>query len=205
MPKEKPIIFSTEAVMAILDGRKTQTRRVIKPQPPDFATLQMFGEIPSCFYCADKTQTKIKMPYHVGDTLWVRETWWANKENWRDADTFLHKADFPIDGYSDVSDYKWRRSIHMPRVAARLFLEVTGVRVERVQDITETDAIAEGCGGECDCNRILCETCHNTGWADPPVLDFMWIWDSIYAKRGYSWETNPWVWVIDFKRVDDND
>jgi hypothetical protein len=112
MSKEKSIIFSTEKVKAILDGRKTQTRRVIKPQPPDFATLQMFGEIPSCFYCADKTQTKIKMPYHVGDTLWVRETWWANKNNWHDADTFLHKADFPIDGYSDVSDYKWRRSIH---------------------------------------------------------------------------------------------
>lgn len=199
---EKSIAFNTEMVRAILAGRKTQTRRVIKPQPPDFATLQMFGEIPSCFYCADKTQTKIKMPYHVGDTLWVRETWWANKDNWHDADAFLYKADFPIEGYSDVSDFKWRSSKYMPRDAARLFLEVVNVRVERVQDITEEDAIAEGCGAECDCNGILCETCYNTGWADPPILDFMWIWDSIYVKRGYQWEANPWVWVIEFESLE---
>lgn len=186
MSKEKSIIFSTEMVKAILDGRKTQTRRVIKPQPPDFATLQMFGEIPSCFYCADKTQTKIKMPHHVGDTLWVRETWWANKDNWHDADTFLHKADFPIDGYSDVSDYKWRSSRYMPRVAARLFLEVVNVRVERVQCITEEDARAEGC----------------IEFGLTARDAFIELWDSIYAKKGYGWDANPWVWVYDFKRCE---
>jgi len=203
MGKEKPIIFSTEAVMAILDGRKTATRRPIKIELGLADTDKndpSYLKIPDAY--GDYWDAKDLCRYQPGDTLWVRETWWANKENWRDADTFLHKADFPIDGYSDVSDYKWRRSIHMPRVAARLFLEVTGVRVERVQDITETDAIAEGCGGECDCNRILCETCCNTGWADPPVLDFMQVWDKLNAKRGYGWDANPYVWVCEFRRID---
>ena len=215
MGKEKPIIFSTEAVMAILDGRKTATRRPIKIELGLADTDKndpSYLKIPDAY--GDYWDAKDLCRYQPGDILWVRETWaWLPHWNCESQEagycsgcTQAYKDELGCFRYKATDGNKWtegwRPSIHMPKIAARLFLEVTGVRVERVQDITEADAIAEGCGGECDCNRILCETCHNTGWADPPVLDFMQVWDKLNAKRGYGWDANPYVWVCEFRRID---
>jgi hypothetical protein len=147
----------------------------------------------------------VKPKYQPGDILWVRETWFENEE------CLLYKAS----KYENTKEYhgrngwvqiKWRPSIFMPREAARIFLRVTNVRVERLQEITEEDAIAEGISW-------LDEACYsNNGWTptlyDPdsggsPVFrdGFTALWDSINAKRGYSWDTNPWVWVYEFEDI----
>jgi len=178
--KERPILFSGPMVRAILEGRKTQTRRMVKPQPA-IAT-------PGCF---DVT----KCPYGVvGDCIWVRETWA------RIHDGILHKLDPEPDirtphgnGWSTVyradgepyhwSDYgvPWRPSIHMPRWASRITLEIVSIRVERLQDIREEGASAEG-----------------VDWGTRRVFAFRDLWDSIYG----NWDANPWVWVVEFRRVE---
>jgi len=147
--KERPILFSTEMVKAILEGRKTQTRRVIKPQP----TMHDFGDhkclawgkplvVPGYLFIgvdrAMESPSYLRCPYgSEGTVLWVRETW--AQENVNHKDVFIYKAD----GW-DRSGLKWKSSIHMPRKAARIFLKVKNVRVERLQDISEEDAKAEG-------------------------------------------------------------
>ena len=268
--KERPIIFTTESVKAILDGRKTQTRRVInKPQPVSLGHDKMlcWGGIdgneyflkdwannqhifPKCHYgqagdknftyfihsappCdgyyeviwdeGDKPQfvylkryeqpdlgtipTKhewehwlwgkdehddpeamsldIRQPELIqwrraGDRLWVRETFYTDNHRQSNGLRILYKAD------GDTSS--WKSSIFMPRWASRIDLEITEVRVERVQEITEADAIAEG---------AVAYYGSDTAWGH-----FSVIWDSINAKRGYGWETNPWVWVISFRKID---
>ena len=169
--KERPIIMTGESVRAILEGRKTQTRRVIKPQPRN-------GKDWRC-------------PYgQSGGRLWVRETWQAQSitgEWWHK----VKKDERPLHNWSVVDRAtlpaslnemppKWISPLFMPRWASRITLEVTGVRVERVQDISEDDAIAEGTGST-SVYRLL--------------------WDSINAKRGYSWDSNPWVWAVGFKII----
>ena len=188
----KPILFSTPMVRAILDGRKTMTRRVVKPQP----------------IANDQGVYWINPPYpfEPNNILWVRETVYfetfyrpAGEGDW------IYRAD-NID-YPTIPGH-WKPSIFMPKDACRIWLRVTDVRAERVQDITNNDAIKEGCAGaECDCLRIGrswmgCESCMNTGWQEPPVVEFMQLWDDLNAKRGYSWDANPWVWVISFERCD---
>ena len=146
----KPILFNTQMVHAILDGRKTQTRRIVKPQPQSYSfdgRVYVFneGELP-------------KPQYQPGDILYVRETWAEN--------TIPHSGNYA--GIEYRADYyggrepilRWRPSIHMPREAARIFLRVTDVRVERLQHITRADAISEGCN------------------AAIPVLEFQGIWDT---------------------------
>ncbi len=192
----KPIIFNTEMVRAILGGRKTQTRRVIKiDDAPENWKISIAGT------SIVRTEPyDVKLPrYAAGDILWVRETWCKNGE------TYLYKAGCPH--LQDNMWIKWRPSIFMPKEACRIKLRVTNVRVERLQDITEEDAIAEGI-------NWLDEACYsNNGWTptfyDPdsggsPVFrdGFTALWDSINAKRGYGWDTNPWVWVIEFERVE---
>jgi hypothetical protein len=218
----KPIIFSTPMVQAILDGRKTQTRRAIKydfesvysaaSQQGIMDKVCQYGELPSDaieWYAKNIAKPK----YQPGDVLWVRETWTpfcVNKKSCRNAilahPDYCYKATVDKDCV-DKLGCKWRPSIHMPRDAARIFLRVTEVRAERLQEITEEDAIAEGISW-------LDEACYsNNGWTptlyDPdsggsPVFrdGFIALWDSINAKRGYSWDTNPWVWVIEFERCD---
>jgi len=176
---ERQIIFSGEMVRAILEGRKTQTRRVIKPQPIDKLWMAVcpYGE--------------------RGWRLWVRESW-------RPADLgrvpgerqpIQYRADeATLERHYHVApaayfpgEAKWRPSIHMPRWASRITLEVVAVRVERVQDIREDDAFAEGiCGGD---------------WLGDPVGEFAKLWDTLNQSRGFGWSVNPWVWVIEFKRV----
>lgn len=223
----KPILFNSEMVRAILDGRKTQTRRVIKPQPNEqsFAGMIKNGGC-ARFYTLhvpfNPSVTDVRNPYgRPGDTLWVRETHYlygrfeftgkltptGKKET-----TFVH-ADKPVRSsvrYSDnlpklaksKFDLGWHRrpSIFMPDWAARITLRVTDVRVERVQDISESGAIGEGVDvyshGGAGLNYVV-----NNMTAREPVDAFELLWDSINAKRGFSWDSNPWVWVVEFEVV----
>lgn len=164
---ERPIVFSDEMIRAILDGRKTQTRRIMKHFK----------------YCK----------YQIGMNLWVRETWCV--EHRFDTITpskiseaaiipIWYRATDDLSGASLIPG-KWRSSVHMPRWASRILLEITDVRVERLQKISEADAVAEGAGY----------------WGCDTVEVFQDLWDSINAKRGYSWSSNPWCWCISFKKI----
>ena len=201
--KEKPILFSTPMVQAILDGRKTQTRRIIKPQPESVdhvshKTIPYNGS-------PEFLLSNLKCPYgQIGDMLWVRETWWHNRETWGDSEVFLYRADFPIDGYDHVDAYKWKPSIFMPKDVCRIKLRITDIRVERLQDISEEGAIAEGVGsgfqmnaGYPDYEHIVNGVCTIT--QDTAKMSYWSLWDSINGKG--SWDKNPWVWVITFERI----
>lgn len=227
--KERPIMFSGPMVRAILDGRKTQTRRVVKPQPPGGVEIARLGgdRLPSTgepmkYHAmtvgqAEDTQW-YSSPYGVpGDRLWVRETWKAGCE-WDDEKpseidgTHCDGGDiyYPADGRFLAHGYdgqtkdlgtaasadvfgKPRSPLYMPRWASRILLEVTDVRLERVQDISYHDVLAEGISTP---NRESIEFALQAG------QDFQALWDSINAKRGHSWESNPWVWVVEFKRIE---
>ena len=222
----KPILFSTPMVKAILEGRKTQTRRVVKPQPDSDDPCIGYVDC-ECYQTVHGNESEIwyqtedgdhaKSRINRGDVLWVRETWQKGyKENipcnssrelctkcFRRGDCtemeshpyeYLYKASpntFAL--YEpDDGDIKWKPSIHMPREAARLFLKVKSVRVERLQDISVEDCIAEG----------VEPLSVNAGLIpDNYRKPYEYLWDRLNAKRGYSWESNPWVWVIEFERV----
>jgi hypothetical protein len=205
MSKERPILFNTEMVKAILEGRKTQTRRVMKSQPTE-TLLAEYSEI-NKKYNSNKTHADyllecIVCPYgEVGDRLWVRETFWVDHE----APSWLYKADLPIhwdakdtEHGDDVdiveSDYKWTPSIHMPRDMSRILLEITKIRVERVQDISEEDAKAEGVYPA----RFRP---FDDGDKQTYKKGFIELWDNINASRKLGWSANPWVWVVEFKQV----
>lgn len=186
-------------VRAVLDGTKTMTRRVIKrPLPHDFDEWSEVARREAVYW---------KCPYgQPGDRLWVRECF-SYLHDYDAHHTFKDPSD-PIhhwaDGNPDYGDWtKPKPSIHMPRWASRIDLEVTGVRVERVQDISNEDAQAEGCreyGYDHD-DWLY----HQSGYivmAGTPREEFQELWDSINAKRGYGWESNPWVWAVDFKIID---
>lgn len=173
----KPILFNTEMVRAILDGRKSCTRRVVKPQP-----TARYGA--QC----------IKPPYQSGDILYVRETWK------RALNGYYYYEDWQRDDIADIT--KWKPSIHMPKEAARIWLRVTDVRVERLQEITvdgchregvniETSAVTDG------------ETLNRKH--DFSLEKFETLWDSTVKKSDidrYGWDANPWVWVIEFERCE---
>ena len=180
----KPILFNGEMVRAILEGRKTQTRRVVKPQPE----CSVFDEPQLHWVCgkngvwADGHGNQQKAPLgQPGDRLYVRETW-ALFGPFNNGPGYRYRAD----GEPLCMSRGWRPSIHMPKEAARIFLEITAVRVERLQDISEEDAKAEGC--------------ELVGWTEemPMPAGFAGLWNSLNGKRGHSWESNPWVWVYEF-------
>jgi len=211
----KPIIFSAPMVQAILAGRKTQTRRVMKPQPYTeethsgkiwrWANKQDRGwwwPIEETFH---QKAIEEDAPYKPGDILWVRETW---KPCPNDDNAFAYKAD-GLPEPAGCQYLNWRPSIHMPRSAARLFLRVTDVRAERVRDITRKDALDEGIRvlpwNDC-CIDGMASGCYNGdechyGRCQRPVELYKELWDSLNAKRGYGWNTNPWVWVYTFERI----
>lgn len=212
---EKPIIFSSEMVRAILAGRKSETRRVIKPGKRHYTQYNWYGKHPCGGWWAcdvDPIQNNIPSgdngfpcPHgQPGDRLWVRETWRMLlgpqkgfiPEDLQFSKNVLYGADHPAlhTGHWDsdidefVSDIKiWRPSIFMPRWASRITLEITGVRVERVQDISEEDAVREGIA--------------NGAYAINPKSSFSKLWDSINLKRGFGWDANPFVWVIEFRKL----
>jgi hypothetical protein len=190
--KERPILFSTEMVKAILAGRKTMTRRVVKPQPPEGLRIACIEEDGTHYkewlYAennGDPVDSIIYCPYgQAGDRLWVRERIQNCMGN------VAYVSDAHIDG---TADWVWQRdslpSIHMPKGLSRITLEITNIRVERLQEITHKDALAEG---------VEYDVSKSDGW---PLSRFQHPWNSINAKRGYSWESNPWVWVIEFKEL----
>lgn len=221
--KERPILFSGPMVQAILAGRKTQTRRAVKVPElnhSDFAKgnggayLDGNGFLSACtnqrpgvfFYAGDKKGRKIRCPYGVpGDRLWVREKWYVNPCG--------ECVGYAADGEPVGHIYKPKPSIHLPRKFARITLELTDVRVQRVQEITEVDAVAEGmrCGTEGQCvmrsdGSAYRMTGHDWSCDDKwdvahnaPTHAFHSLWDTINAKRGYPWADNPWVWALSFK------
>lgn len=195
----KPMLFSTDMVRAILEDRKTVTRRVVKPQP-DGRPVPMTKD--SCwpgYFAIQGTEKVVRLPYQPGDILWVRETWAEMPYG------FVYRADGEEPDGWDCDD-RWRPSIHMPRGAARIFLRVTGVRVERLQEITEDGAKAEGA------EKSYPYTDPETG-KTVFVLDekgtyrsgFSQIWDRTIKQKdrlSCCWESTPWVWVIEFERCE---
>ncbi len=202
----KPIIFSTEMVRAILDGRKTQTRRVIKPQTvthngPDGQTTESIDEFMNRNWKDAKLLCAACAPYKPGQILWVRETWGVPI---RVAGEIIYKADY-TDKAPLADGEKWRSPIYMPREAARLFLLVKAVRVERLQEIAEADAIAEGAETDQYLEFLEWATSVAPGGSRIETVrdNFTHIWNRINARRGYGWDTNPWVWVIEFSRTEE--
>lgn len=211
----KPILFNTEMVQALLDGRKTQTRRVIKPQPErtyvaghGIGRAGYTNEWVTCHQSDEfgweawKEKALINCPYgQPGDLLWVRETFTIYQG---------YSDSVPLYKTGEHDDLlKWSPSIHMPRWASRLTLKITNVRVERVQDISEEDAKAEGVyswNGNTGDVRTGAHKIWGTKEVSAldPVAAFELLWDSINTKRGYSWESNPWVWVIEFEVIKKN-
>lgn len=188
--QERPLLFSAPMVRAILEGKKTQTRRVVKGLALDWLTPPVAF---SPAFVASAENRPI-CPYgYAGDRLWVRETW----HRWPNPPGYIYRADV-VDQLLDTPKSGWRPSIFMPREACRLLLEISGVRVERLQEISDDDVMAEGLG------RPL-PPAGGEGFeiAGPRErLGYRLLWDALNAKRGYSWADNPWVWVLEFKRTD---
>lgn len=196
----RPVLFNTEMVRALLEGRKTVTRRVVKPQPQESETNPhrltsgcYYFDVPSKRFPGDLDRIvgPYWPPYQPGDILWVRETWaHPSKEEiarGTDKNIFLYRADVPSVPYA--WDH-WNPSIHMPREAARIFLRVTGVRVERLRDINldppgpKNQVVREGL-------NYLC--------------DFIAVWERTIKpadRSTYGWGANPWVWVIQFEHCE---
>lgn len=202
----KPILFNTEMVRAILDGRKSCTRRIVKGFIPNNAVWGYTAFTPKgCISCrgtfADGYGEKFfKLPCKPGDILYVRETWCALPVNeaghMRGHSVYYYKADRDLrpEGWRG----NWNPSIHMPKEAARIWLEVTNVRVERLQEITEDGAKAEGANWKNGKNVGFEEKMGRTA-----IERFAEIWNGTIKKSDidrYGWDANPWVWVIEFER-----
>lgn len=187
----KPILFNTEMVRAILDGRKGATRRIVKGFIPDDAVWGYTAFTPKGYIScrgtfADGYGEKIfKLPCETGDILYVRETWKKAPNG------YYYYEDWQKDDIADVT--KWKPSIYMPKEAARIWLKVTDVRVERLQEITEVQAQAEGCN-----SGLLTGACTARG-------QFEDLWNSTVKKSDidrYGWDANSYVWVIEFERCE---
>lgn len=225
MSRVLPILFNTEMVRAILDGRKTCTRRVIKPQPQSRLCYTYAGSHKGCIgkwtypnkgaheflgeeyklpenIKDEELSKRWNPPYHTDDILYVRETWKKAPNG------YYYYEDWQRNDIADVT--KWKPSIHMPKEAARIWLKVTDARAERLQDITEEQACMEG-------TDPWDEVCYeNNGWhprfSDPDsggapnmVDGFHKLWNSTIKKSNlnrYGWDANPWVWVIEFERCE---
>lgn len=211
--KERPIHFTGEMVKAILEGRKTQTRRVIRlprwAMPPnedgEFEIDDVFvnGERREWPYAIARNTgcfAAIQCPYGaIGDRLYVTETWqaicdglWWHQMPKVDRGVMNWGVTNPIEPAFDLEPPRWVSGRFMPRWASRIMLEVVNVRVERVQDISDADIVAEGAPKN---------VCWPIGYSSQLVNWYRTLWDTINAKRGYGWDENPWVWAISFKAV----
>ena len=239
----KPILFNTEMVRAILDGRKSCTRRLVKPQPDEKHTFPLG-------FVTDSTEKKevgcfgfgineyggsvqyAKPPYHTDDVLYIRETWTE------ECGKYYYRADYDSDyldpcetlsgGYpascrnhpgcdgcmATSTRIHWHPSIHMPKEAARIWLKVTNVRVERLQEIKPVDVINEGAYPDCwDCLNAYGESgsqcCYGTeeqcSQCDEVMMEWEKLWNSTVKKSDinrYGWDASPWVWVVEFERCE---
>ena len=222
----RPIIFSGPMVMAILEGRKTQTRRVIKPQPtgtePTYNPSHFLPDRGWYFKGCGVSKPR----YQPGDILWVRETWCKNENpKSNNFNGYEYRAEYEGAMCQDL--ITWKPSTFMPKAAARIFLRVTGVRVERLQEISGEDCMKEGTAklmsdlddelcdncplpeemqgvrgtpnGYSSCEGSRCQEAYEAYLEEPAIDEFADIWDSINGKK-YPWANNPWVWVIEFER-----
>ena len=200
--KERPILFNAQMVRAILSGSKTQTRRIVKPQPNAvhdgepywyIGGYRVWGYRPAAAVPLRAGGNPLPCPYgQVGDRLWVREAWARDDED----GALMYRADLGRDPCADlweqgrlegVPRYRWRPSIHMQRWACRINLQITDVRIERVQDISRGDAMAEGCPFS------------NMAAGPDPRQWYSDLWKQINGPA--SWEPNHWVWVVEFRRA----
>lgn len=219
----KPILFNAEMVRANLDGRKTCTRRLVNPRqfmgmlpdrcknatPDEFLKNKRMMFKPYCDMTdAELIMTAYKEPYQPGDILYVRETWCALPVNEaghiRGHSVYYYKADGDLrpEGWRG----KWEPSIRMPKEAARIWIKVTDVRVERLQEITIDECIKEGIyPSNCkNCNATFdCDICPDEGYDE--VDKFVEVWNSTIKKADldcYGWDANPWVWIIEYERCE---
>jgi hypothetical protein len=224
--KERGIIFSAPMVRAILDGSKTQTRRVVKPQPaPHHGIQAMFGTSPDGFAFGtpgvwrevgadypDGPEDDRRCPYGVvGERLWVRETFSAPPGGER-RDECIYRADVTPEQEREtrqlarshpalVGQGRWTPAIHMPRWASRVTLEITGVRVQLLQELSEEDAKAEGVTTGPQQGKVNGEPA--TLYPMTHRMAFTWLWNVINGERpGCSWQSNPWVWCVSFRRIE---
>jgi len=201
--KERPILFSGPMVCAILDGSKTQTRRVAKHPLAQAAVRIHSYKGQSEFDCIlhDDTGGIIQCPYGIpGDRLWVRETWAVQHEYDAFAPSEIgSNARWHYEATENLGGLRKRPSIFLPRQGSRILLEITDVRVQRLQEISDEDARAEGIS---DGGCLSCGNSEPCGCNDPqpgPRDGFSWLWQSIHGSDG--WHANPWVWVITFRRL----
>ena len=204
--KERPILFSAPMVRALLAGTKTQTRRAVKPQPVyadvagAFASWQFHRKGGGTWLWPNAREDVLaSCPYgQPGDRLWVRETYTMAERLMSLVKTPCYKADEGITENNRMPDgswpWKWTPAIHMFRAHSRLTLEIVSVRVERLQDISEADAMAEGCPDPLTRPIAPATICYATA-----RTEYMAVWEKI--NGGGSWAANPWVWVVAFKRV----
>ena len=225
----KPILFNTEMVRAILDGRKTCTRRLVKPQPKSKLCYTYAGSHKGCIgkwtypnkgaheflgeeyklpenIKDEELSKRWNPPYHTDDILYVRETWKKAPNG------YYYYEDWKRNDIADIT--KWKPSIHMPKEAARIWLKVTNVRVERLQEMKPVDVIKEGAYPECwDCLNTYGESgsqcCYGTeeqcSQCDEVMMEWEKLWNSTIKKSDldlYGWDANPYVWVIEFERCE---
>ncbi|MCK0547873.1 hypothetical protein ACTMQT_19690 [Pseudomonas syringae pv. aptata] len=208
--KERPILFSAPMVRAILSGQKTVTRRVTKVQPRSDADIGSYGKGQPFIRNPDVTKPNPECPYgRPGDRLWVRETWYCDhfevmrgpylKPDDLDIGEALNDGTlvYAADGLAPYEQEQptWKPSIHMPRWASRILLEITAVRVERLQEISRSDIRAEGL----ECPPELASDDVSPNYRDWYPAAWRELWESINGAD--SWNSNPWVWVVEFKRV----
>jgi hypothetical protein len=206
--RERPIIFSGPMVLAILEGRKTETRRVIQEQP-EWENGWVLGDASELLKTG--IVRGVKCPYgRVGDTLWVKETFRYDVEN-----AIEYKADgrirlvTPPKGYEWQEDdhdkhgrTRWRPSIHMPRWASRIHLDIEGLGVHRIDEITSDGAMAEGVlPRPSDDLWDLLSPITQDAYRETAISMFRDLWDHINAKRGYPWDDSPWIWLVQFRRI----
>lgn len=225
----KPILFNTEMVRAILDGRKTCTRRLVKPQPKSKLCYTYAGSHKGCIgkwtypnkgaheflgeeyklpenIKDEELSKRWNPPYHTDDILYVRETWKKAPNG------YYYYEDWQRNDIADVT--KWKPSIYMPKEAARIWLKVTNVRVERLREMKPVDVIKEGAYPDCwDCLNTYGESgsqcCYGTeeqcSQCDEVMMEWEKLWTSTIKKYdldSYGWDANPYVWVIEFERCE---
>jgi hypothetical protein len=220
MKNEKPILFSTPMVKAIITGKKTATRRIIKHQPPEyvhyfdyyngfFRAYMIPGE--PCSAPGSTEPLRIKPRFNIGNILWVRETWCnINKPEFEPE--YYYFADTLDDEVYMADEWLWKSPMFMPRVAARLFLRVKNISIERLQEITECQAIDEGVSSYdgWETPEYLKEVAAAKAAGTKPPLGFSprqrfaHLWDKLNQKKGFDWDTNPWVYAIEFEVLEIN-
>ena len=202
----KPILFNTEMVRAILDGRKTCTRRLVRFLPGENPQWTGYIRDGLMLYNGKNEPCIRKAPYQPGDTLYVRETWKKAPNG------YYYYEDWQRGDIADIT--KWKPSIHMPKEAARIWIKIMNVRVERLQEMKPVDVIKEGAYSDCwDCLNTYGESgsqcCYGTeeqcSQCDEVMMEWEKLWTSTIKKSNlnrYGWDANPWVWVIEFERCE---